>query len=222
MGYRFFIFREQKTLAFISNVCKSGIRIWSMKYLNEYMPFRSVSLWFGISSGNIYTQYLCVNFWAFSSFNCQQYTPSKKILLVYSFAIFLNYHEFLLNPQPVHQLHISNVGSTKVHPVVYNRNRDLGSGWVADSSTQPLGLMALGLGWHVCNLGPGTTKPRTFITRVRYNRLYWTNWKGHTFWSSGITFCRLQMIMFIGPLQFLSVRISLTDRFWPIFFPNKN
>ncbi len=114
--------------------------------------------------------------------HCQQYTPSKKILLTYSFANLeitrgvssiskkkssCKSKEFLGS---AHKLHVSNVGSTKVHPLVYNRNRDLGSGWVcprpsvADSSTQPLGLPALGLGWHVCNLGSGTNPPRTEVS----------------------------------------------------------
>ncbi len=35
---------------------------------------------------------------------------------------------------------------------------------LGDSSTQPLGLPALGLGWHVCNLGSGTTQPRTLVS----------------------------------------------------------
>ncbi len=49
-------------------------------------------------------------------------------------------------------------------------NRDLGSGWVsarpsvADSSTQPVGLPALKLGWHVCNLRSGATQPRTLVS----------------------------------------------------------
>ncbi len=43
--YLYFHHNSSKTLAFRSNVCKSGICIGSRKYLNEYMPYWSVSLW---------------------------------------------------------------------------------------------------------------------------------------------------------------------------------